>query len=130
MELLLSDALFHKPPAVAAIYAGLMTCLGLRLWLTLRLLTLPRPLRGPCLRRNGILIGFVVDIPVLLGVLGTLFGIVLANFAAQAGTPEAFLKAFQAAFGVAVQTTLLGGLVHIVCYGLSTLDARLVREEN
>ena len=61
------------------------------------------------------------DLPVLFGVLGTLVGVTLAT-ATQQGDAAELLAAFKQAFPIAVQTTIVGGLVHATGALLGVVD--------
>lgn len=112
--------------SVLWIYLGLLACLTVRIWLTLRMWTMPQARRSRFLDNTHVLSEVAINVPVLLGVLGTLIGVMLAISGKTGGvSPAKFLAVFSQAFNVAVCTTIAGGLTYIACFLLSSLDDRL-----
>lgn len=115
---------------VAWIYVALLVCLTVRLWVSLRLLTLGPSGRARLLSRAGTMVEAVANIALLLGVMGTLIGVALAISGMDGSvSPEDFIETFSRAFGAAVGTTLAGGSTYIACLLLSSLESWLLPEE-
>ena len=115
---------------VAWIYLGLLGCLTLRVWLSGRLQTLGCDQRGVFLEKTIALSESVGDISILLGVLGTLIGVTIA-VAGKAGAvdPTDFMATFSSAFGVAISTTIAGGLTYIACRMLNSVDGYITGDQ-
>jgi hypothetical protein len=92
-------------------------------WLSLQLLALPKERQAAFLERMHTLSEVTINIPVLFGVLGTLIGITMA-VTGRSGevSPSEFMTLFSQAFGVAVYTTIAGGLTHTVYFIVSWFD--------
>ncbi|MEW8054705.1 MAG: hypothetical protein AB2796_05270 [Candidatus Thiodiazotropha sp.] len=115
---------------VAWIYLGLLGCLTVRVWLSARLLTLNNDRRGVFLGKTIALSESVGDIAILLGVLGTLIGVTMA-VAGNTGNvdPTDFMATFSSAFGVAISTTIAGGLTFIACRVLNSFDGYITGDQ-
>ena len=107
---------------VAWIYLTLIICLTTRVWISMKLLTLPVESRQPFLDRTYTLSESTGNASVLLGVMGTVIGVAVAVSGKIGSGPLEFIETFSNAFGIAVSTTIAGGLNYIVCLVLSSLD--------
>lgn len=121
----LAWVLMHQEP-VAWIYLALVFCLTVRVWLSVRLLTLSGDQRLPFLERTYTRSDATGNVAILLGVIGTLIGVTVA-VSGQSGDlqPAEFMETFSNAFGIAVSTTIAGGLTYIACLALASLDEHM-----
>nr|VFJ44691.1 MAG: hypothetical protein BECKDK2373C_GA0170839_100914 [Candidatus Kentron sp. DK]VFJ44839.1 MAG: hypothetical protein BECKDK2373B_GA0170837_100824 [Candidatus Kentron sp. DK] len=117
---------FDTQRTVLWIYLGLVGLMGLRFWLSLRLLALPRQKRTHFLVTSHVLSELTVNLPVVLGVVGTLIAIAYAVQDKFQGGPSVFVETFSGSFHIAVVTTICGGLVHACCFLLSAIDHWIV----
>ena len=105
------------------IYLAMLAALTTRIWLTLRLWSMGADRRAAYFARTFTFSEALANVSLLLGVLGTLIGVALA---ADSKTGEVaateFMSTFSTAFGVAISTTLTGGLIYIICNMLSSFD--------
>lgn len=120
----------HQGPVVW-LYVSMIVCLSTRIWLSLRLLLLDRPARQAFLERTFTLSEATGNIALLFGVLGTLIGVSIA-VAGQSSTVDSakLMETFTNAFGIAVATTIAGGLTYVLCYLLSSLDEYVAGDNN
>ena len=109
--------------SVAWIYLALLACLTVRVWLSARMLTLSSAQRAHFLEKTVAMSDAIADISILLGVLGTLIGVTIA-VAGKTGSvdPLEFMATFSNAFGIAVSTTIAGGLTYIASRVLNSFD--------
>lgn len=113
---------FATQQTVLWIYLGLAGLMGVRGWLSLRLWRLPGDERARFLASSHVLSEFTVNLPIVLGVVGTLIAIAYAvQDKFQAGA-SVFVETFSGSFHIAVTTTICGGLVHACCFLLSAMD--------
>lgn len=118
----LSWILEHQTPVVW-IYLTMILCLATRIGLSLHLMFVGRSARQTFLGRTFTLSEATGNIALLFGVLGTLIGVSIA-VAGQSNTvdPAKLMATFSNAFGIAVATTIAGGLTYVLCYLLSSFD--------
>ncbi|HED12303.1 MAG TPA: hypothetical protein ENI62_01360 [Gammaproteobacteria bacterium] len=108
---------------VAWIYLALIFCLATRVWLSVHLLILQGDQRSRFLERTYTLSDATGNVSILLGVIGTLIGVTMAVSGKTGNVqPAEFMETFSSAFGIAVSTTIAGGLTYITCLILSSLD--------
>ena len=113
--------------SVAWIYLSLTLCLALRVWLSIRLFTIPCEKRTLFLARTFTLSDATGNASLLLGVIGTLIGVTVAVTGKTGNMqPTEFMETFSNTFGIAVSTTIAGGLTYITCLGLSSLDGAIL----
>jgi len=119
--------IFTQQATVAWIYVGLILCLAIRTWLSVRLLMLGAEQRPQFLEKTYALSDATGNISILLGVIGTLIGVTVA-VSGKGGNVQAveFMETFSNAFSIAVSTTIAGGLTYISCLILSSLDGYII----
>nr|VFK22046.1 MAG: hypothetical protein BECKMB1821G_GA0114241_100124 [Candidatus Kentron sp. MB]VFK27648.1 MAG: hypothetical protein BECKMB1821I_GA0114274_100424 [Candidatus Kentron sp. MB]VFK74376.1 MAG: hypothetical protein BECKMB1821H_GA0114242_100424 [Candidatus Kentron sp. MB] len=117
---------FDTQGTVLWIYLGLGVLMTVRSWLSLRLWTLPGCKRDRFLAASHMLSELTVNLPVVLGVVGTLIAIAYAVQDKFQGNASLFVETFSASFHVAVTTTICGGLSHAYCFLLSAIDHWIV----
>ena len=121
---------FAHQEEVGWIYLMLMAALVTRVWLTVRVLRLPRSARRAFIEKTFTLSEATANIALLFGVLGTLVGVTFAVTGRSGNVdPNELLAVFSSAFGIAISTTIAGGLTYTACSLLSALDGFLVEEE-
>lgn len=121
------SSVLTQQASVAWIYLSLVLCLVVRIWLSVRLLALPRGRRLGFFERTYALSDATSNISVLLGVIGTLVGVAIAVSSKTGNVqPADFMSNFTNAFGIAVSTTIAGGLTYITCLILSSVDGYVI----
>lgn len=116
-------SVFTQQAPVAWIYLALILCLVTRVWLSVRLLTLHGDQQSQFLERTYALSDATGNVSILLGVIGTLIGVTIAVSGKTGNVqPVEFMETFSSAFGIAVSTTIAGGLTYITCLILSSVD--------
>lgn len=124
---LMFDLILPEQPEVIMIYLMMLFSLITRLYLTFNMKwVIPKTARMEYLRLHEVLIAYIENSPVMLGVLGTLIGI---NYALLSSTAENMHQQLLSAFSISLHTTLLGGWIHLLCFIIATFDPRLCQEQ-
>lgn len=105
---------------VRLVYAALLTCLVLRIWIAALFVSLPHDQRPAFRLRTAGLAEWAENLPLVLGVIATLTGISYEVMAR--GSVQEAVEAFRLAFGMGVGRTIAGGWIYALGCLLNGLE--------